>query len=159
MRPDLSDQGYRSLLQQRTEETALSSGSRSRHEERIIQGDERPAVVRAPAKPPATAAPGASLQDILAVVEKALQSAGTTGLTGLEIFERLPPGGCTLAQLRDSLLALAIPAQAEDGTRRYAAWLQNLNAEALPHRHSWPRLCTLHCLCYLCSGSWSRCNT
>ena len=125
VRPDLLDRGYRSLLQHRTEETALASGSRSRHEERIIQGDERPSMVRAPAKPAAAAAatPGASLQDVLSVVEKALQGAGTRGLTGLEIFERLPPGGCTLAQLRDALLALAIPAQAQDGARRYVTWI------------------------------------
>ena len=119
VRPDLRDQSYRSLLDQRKEEETAASSRRSRHEERLIQGDERPAVVRA-TKPPAEG-PGAALQDVLAVVEKALQSAGTLGLTGLELFERLPMGGCTLAQLRDSLLALAIPIQAEDGARRYAA--------------------------------------
>ncbi|CAE7238995.1 unnamed protein product [Symbiodinium natans] len=117
VRPDLRDQSYRSLLDQRKEEETAASSRRSRHEERLIQGDERPAVVRA-TKPPAEG-PGAALQDVLAVVEKALQSAGTLGLTGLELFERLPMGGCTLAQLRDSLLALAIPIQAEDGARRY----------------------------------------
>ncbi|CAJ1454548.1 unnamed protein product [Effrenium voratum] len=114
VRPDLKDTGYRNLLQQRTEETASASG-RSRHEEKIIQGDERPKVTRsaAPAK-----APEASFEEVLSVVEAALKAAGPAGLTGMEIFEKLPTGGCSLAQLRDALLALAVPSL-EGGSRRY----------------------------------------
>lgn len=53
----------------------------------------------------------ASLDEVLALVEAALKAAGQEGLTGAEIFERLPAGGCKLYQLRDALLALAVPAQ------------------------------------------------
>ena len=121
LQPDLKDRSYRSLLDQRKETETASSSRRSRHEERLIQGGERPTVVRATKTTHTeSGSPGAALSDVLAAVETALQTAGTKGLTGLELFERLPSGGCTLAQLRDSLLALAIPIQAEDGGRRYA---------------------------------------
>ncbi|CAE7243974.1 unnamed protein product [Symbiodinium sp. KB8] len=120
LQPDLKDRSYRSLLDQRKETETASSSRRSRHEERLIQGGERPTVVRATKTTHTeSGSPGAALSDVLAAVETALQTAGTKGLTGLELFERLPSGGCTLAQLRDSLLALAIPIQAEDGGRRY----------------------------------------
>eukprot|EP00434_Breviolum_minutum_P042847 symbB.v1.2.038156.t1/scaffold5849.1/size23116/2 len=53
----------------------------------------------------------------MSLVEAALKAAHPQGLTGSELVERLPPGGCTLGQLRDALLALAVPSQ--DGSRRY----------------------------------------
>mmetsp|Transcript_56553 Transcript_56553/g.132705 ORF Transcript_56553/g.132705 Transcript_56553/m.132705 type:complete len:246 (+) Transcript_56553:46-783(+) len=119
LQPDLKDRSYRSLLDQRKETETATSSRRSRHEERLIQGGERPTVVRAAKPTQPESSPAAALSDVLAAVETALQTAGAKGLTGLELFERLPSGGCTLAQLRDSLLALAIPIQAEDGGRRY----------------------------------------
>ncbi|CAE6920170.1 unnamed protein product [Symbiodinium sp. CCMP2592] len=119
LQPDLKDRSYRSLLDQRKETETATSSRRSRHEERLIQGGERPTVVRATKSTQPESSPAAALSDVLAAVETALQTAGAKGLTGLELFERLPSGGCTLAQLRDSLLALAIPIQAEDGGRRY----------------------------------------
>merc|ERR1712087_397913 len=40
LRPDLQDTAYRSLVQQRVEESALSAGARSRGLEKILQADE-----------------------------------------------------------------------------------------------------------------------
>ncbi|CAK9067024.1 unnamed protein product [Durusdinium trenchii] len=119
--PDLKDSGYRSLLQQRSQDNALASGSRSRHEEEIIQPNDGHRVTTRSSAPKTTtgtaSAKQTSFEEVLSLVENALRAAEKTGLTGREIFERLPAGGCTLAQLRDALLALAVPAQ--DGSRRY----------------------------------------
>jgi len=115
---DVKDTGYRNLLQQRSQETETAMASaRSRYEETIIKTDEPPPVTRNMAKAAPAKAAETSFEEVTSLVEAALKAAHPKGLTGAELCERLPARGCTLAQLRDALLALAVPSQ--DGERRY----------------------------------------
>eukprot|EP00931_Biecheleriopsis_adriatica_P012268 TRINITY_DN113393_c0_g1_i1.p1 TRINITY_DN113393_c0_g1~~TRINITY_DN113393_c0_g1_i1.p1 ORF type:complete len:268 (-),score=58.94 TRINITY_DN113393_c0_g1_i1:19-801(-) len=121
LRPNLQDGAYRNLVQRRVEDGALGANNRSQHLERIRQHEDRIDEAKATKKaPPPAEVPkaSASLEQVAEQVERALKAAGRQGATLKDLLASLS-GGCSLEQMRDCLMALAVPWESEDGSRRY----------------------------------------